>query len=692
MSASGWTAWKHSADGQVVQAQRSRVFRRTASSRTTTPHQHAHNPMDRRDRGRDRERDRDRDDRSSYRPDDGMRRFRDFRDLSPRGGIDSYTPGRRRPSRSPPPAGGRGDSYVPRRRVRSRSPRRPSPPPRRSRSPRVRDRGRSRTPLPGRRRSRSRTPVRGGGGGRRSPTRVESPREARYRRPVSPLVRLDRRRERSRERTPPPPRRERSPPLRRERSKERSPPPSRRGRSKEKSPPLKRERTPLPPTRRARSKERSLPRSTAKPPRSRSRSLLARPRSRSRERHRSPVRSPLHRSRRASRSAGRFRGGRSRSPFRRGRGGEFRRGGDRWQSGRWSPMKPRSPRPRIFPRSPTPLRKRRSSTPLARHSSPLPSLVRRRDSWSKSPLLRSPGSPPPRLDLPSGESIAEPSPLPPLSRQRSPLAPPAAPQPDETPRSLHTRLGGSTTPLMNAMTPRGAESPAPASAPRSPPSRARSPLHGPKIATSPPPQSNGPAMHPERLQHLNSTPTNGFVVTPPRGPASVSGRGPPSHPRGGHRNSFAGPRPVHLTSTPRAGAHSPNATMPTQAGRRPCMASSATPPPAAPAIPTGPRAGNFPYRSTLPTPTPTRYTPVQTGPGATIPGGRALPSLDKTSDERLARLKAEQAKLEEDLKSVQEKKRKGLRAWEKSVRETERETFKVELAEKAFLGGELLLD
>lgn len=59
-----------------------------------------------------------------------------------------------------------------------------------------------------------------------------------------------------------------------------------------------------------------------------------------------------------------------------------------------------------------------------------------------------------------------------------------------------------------------------------------------------------------------------------------------------------------------------------------------------------------------------------------------MPTLDKTSDERLARLKADQAKLEEDLKVLQEKKRAGLVAWERSRREAEREGFRVQMAER----------
>lgn len=81
---------------------------------------------------------------------------------------------------------------------------------------------------------------------------------------------------------------------------------------------------------------------------------------------------------------------------------------------------------------------------------------------------------------------------------------------------------------------------------------------------------------------------------------------------------------------------------------------------------------------------------MQSGPGTTIPGGRLLLPVDKASEERLARLRADQAKLEEENRVIQERKRKGLYGWEKSQREAEREAFKVELAEKQLLNGALM--
>lgn len=64
--------------------------------------------------------------------------------------------------------------------------------------------------------------------------------------------------------------------------------------------------------------------------------------------------------------------------------------------------------------------------------------------------------------------------------------------------------------------------------------------------------------------------------------------------------------------------------------------------------------------------------------------------MDKASDDRLARLRADQVKLEEESKVAQERKRKGLYGWEKSQREAEREAFKVDLAEKQLVNGVLM--
>ncbi|TGZ76342.1 hypothetical protein EX30DRAFT_375550 [Ascodesmis nigricans] len=180
---------------------------------------------------------------------------------------------------------------------------------------------------------------------------------------------------------------------------------------------------------------------------------------------------------------------------------------------------------------------------------------------------------------------------------------------------------------------------------------------------------------------------NNFVSTPSRGPVSIP-RPPPPHPRGPsggppYQPRGAPPLPPSVSATRPPPPHissSRTPSIPPSGPRRPPIPPvTPTTTATSPAIPTGPRAGNFPYRSSLPAPP--RYPSSITGPGALIPGGRLLPSFDKTIDERLARLKADQAKLEEDLKGLQEKKRSGLLAWERSKREAEKEAFKVESAE-----------
>ena len=67
-----------------------------------------------------------------------------------------------------------------------------------------------------------------------------------------------------------------------------------------------------------------------------------------------------------------------------------------------------------------------------------------------------------------------------------------------------------------------------------------------------------------------------------------------------------------------------------------------------------------------------------------------MPSIiPSESTERITRLKAEQQKLEDENKIVQERKRRGLTVWERSEREAAREAYKVDLAEK---GLEAVID
>lgn len=104
-----------------------------------------------------------------------------------------------------------------------------------------------------------------------------------------------------------------------------------------------------------------------------------------------------------------------------------------------------------------------------------------------------------------------------------------------------------------------------------------------------------------------------------------------------------------------------------------------------PQIPTGPRAGNYPYRSSIVTGIAGRgpVAPNTISGPQIIPGGRLMPStIPSENSERVARLKAEQQKLEEENKIIQERKRRGLAAWDRAEREAVREAYKVELAEK----------
>ncbi|KAI5787201.1 hypothetical protein EDC01DRAFT_631568 [Geopyxis carbonaria] len=387
----------------------------------------------------------------------------------------------------------------------------------------------------------------------------------------------------------------------------------------------------------------------------------------------------MYRRGRTPRGGGAFGNRRSRSPIRGNDRVYPRRGGDRW--GGYSPPRARSPLPRSPPTGP---RRRRSPTPPLNHAQR--GTQYRRPSWSRTPPR--PQSPSPQRRPASRDSAPKPSPYIPQSRPRSRSPIRNADSRHESPRHLVRRMESSPA-LSGGVNSRGQVSPATHSAPRSPPSRVRSPPRGPRNGISPQPPINGSAIHPDRLHQLASS-TNGFSSTPPRGPAG-NGRPPPTQSRGGGHTGYGTPRvqpqipPTNATRTP-----IPQRNGLPMGPRRGSAATGAsgTPPPA---IPTGPRAGNFPYRSTLPTPAPIRYAPAASGPGATIPGGRLLPAFDKASEERLARLRADQAKLEEDVKILQERKRKGLFQWERTKREAEKEGFRAEVAEQ-YLLGEVMME
>jgi len=69
-----------------------------------------------------------------------------------------------------------------------------------------------------------------------------------------------------------------------------------------------------------------------------------------------------------------------------------------------------------------------------------------------------------------------------------------------------------------------------------------------------------------------------------------------------------------------------------------------------------------------------------------------MPPFDKASEDRLAKLRAEQTKLESEVEATQEKKRKGMYAWDKLRRESEIASYRVEVAEKQLMAGELSVD
>ena len=75
------------------------------------------------------------------------------------------------------------------------------------------------------------------------------------------------------------------------------------------------------------------------------------------------------------------------------------------------------------------------------------------------------------------------------------------------------------------------------------------------------------------------------------------------------------------------------------------------------------------------------------GPGTLIAGGRLLPPTDKPSEERQLRLRAEEAKLRDELGALQDRKRRGMYAWERSRCEAEFANFRVEVAERQLIAA-----
>ncbi|KAI9673309.1 MAG: hypothetical protein M1829_004075 [Trizodia sp. TS-e1964] len=112
-------------------------------------------------------------------------------------------------------------------------------------------------------------------------------------------------------------------------------------------------------------------------------------------------------------------------------------------------------------------------------------------------------------------------------------------------------------------------------------------------------------------------------------------------------------------------------------------------------VPTGPRGSNngptypAPFRGSSNNSTSTTYPRTQrfsthlASLPAIVPGGKLLPSsIDRSVQEKLAKLEAEQKKLEQDLAEKIAKKRQGLRTWDKLSRESSRENLRGDLAEQ----------
>ncbi|KAI9784086.1 MAG: hypothetical protein M1816_001058 [Peltula sp. TS41687] len=166
-------------------------------------------------------------------------------------------------------------------------------------------------------------------------------------------------------------------------------------------------------------------------------------------------------------------------------------------------------------------------------------------------------------------------------------------------------------------------------------------------------------------------------------PGPSRGRGLPHHygpPRGYHRGGHYGPPPPHMS-----GGHRDRSPVSSGGGGS-----------GGAGVPTGPRSGGHaghppPYRppphshnSTSRTyPLTQRFSRHISDLPAAVPGGKLLPSnVEKSVSERLAKLTQEQSRLEQELAEKLEKKRNGLRNWDRLERESARDGLKSELAEQ----------
>ncbi|KAI9759393.1 MAG: hypothetical protein M4579_002382 [Chaenotheca gracillima] len=221
---------------------------------------------------------------------------------------------------------------------------------------------------------------------------------------------------------------------------------------------------------------------------------------------------------------------------------------------------------------------------------------------------------------------------------RNDASPPVGPSSTSVSMSAHSRSGNASL-LAAPRQPRGGPGPRPPpgressfSGPYGPGPRRPTPSQygGPPHSRGPPPRgghSHGPGRSPPRADSPGSVPTG-----PRTGPGHNQGH---SH---GH-----GPSHGHHMSQYRPSSNTTSRTYPlTQRFSR--------------------------HLSDLP---------------SIVPGGKLAPSgMDKPIAERLAKLQQEQEKLQKELAEKEEKKRKGLRNWDRMERESARDGLKSELAEQ----------
>ncbi|KAI9861006.1 MAG: hypothetical protein M1824_002772 [Vezdaea acicularis] len=181
----------------------------------------------------------------------------------------------------------------------------------------------------------------------------------------------------------------------------------------------------------------------------------------------------------------------------------------------------------------------------------------------------------------------------------------------------------------------------------------------------------GPASAPVSMSAHNRQ-GNVSVLSAPRQPRGDPGRGSvgressyPGPPSGGYRR---GPPPIHTRGPHHGGS----------AGSTPTSATSGGPP-------TGPRGGFAPpFRSNNSTsttyPRTQRFNNHTAGMPQIVAGGKLLPAYEIS--DKLAKLEADKKRLEEALAEKEAKKRAAIREWDRLERESAREGYKTELADK----------